>query len=147
MTNIGHKRGYRTNVELMISFDRKFDCKFDISSSHGFSFGNGLYVGGGTGFGAEFTPSLKSKPTYLVPLFADIKYSFMNTLATPFVSMKGGASADITNSGIRTFANPAFGVDIARFSIIIGYEYQLGFWGAGKGEHFHSVKCGIGYNF
>ena len=143
MTNVGYKRAYRANIELGVAFDRKFD----ITTSHGFSFGNGLYVGGGVGFGAEFRPNLEAKPTYLVPVFADIKYSFMKTLATPFVSMKGGTSVDITNSGIRTFANPAFGVDIARFSIIFGYEYQLGFWGAGNGEHFHSVKCGIGYSF
>lgn len=147
MTNMGHKRGYRADVDLAISVDRKIDCKFDITSSHGFSFGNGLYVGGGVGFGAEFIPYLKAVPTYLVPLFADIKYSFMNTLATPFVSMKGGISADITNSGIRTFANPAIGVDIARFSIKVGYEYQLGIWGAQNSSHIHAVKIGLGYTF
>lgn len=143
MTNMGYKRAYRADIELGASLDRKFD----ITTSHGFSFGNGLYVGGGVGFGAEFTPNIKAEPTYLVPVFADIKYSFMKSLATPFVSMKGGASADITNSGIRTFANPAVGVDIARFSIKVGYEYQLGFWGTGKGKHFHSVKFGLGYTF
>lgn len=143
MTNVGYRRAYRANIELGASLERKFN----ITTSHGFSFGNGLYVGGGVGFGAEFNPDLKATPTYLVPLFADIKYSFMKTLATPFVSMKGGAMADITNSGIRTFANPAVGVDIARFSLQLGYEYQLGFCGAGNGKHLHAVMFGLGYTF
>ena len=34
-----------------------------------------------------------------------------------------------TIKSIRTFANPAVGLDIARFSVKTGYEYQLGFWG------------------
>lgn len=86
-------------------------------------------------------------PLYLVPVFADVKYSFINRLASPFVSLKGGAYADITNSGLRTFANPAVGVDIGRFSIKVGYEYQLGCWGNGDGVHTHQVKCGVGFTF
>ena len=56
-------------------------------------------------------------------------------------------NADITNKGIRTFANPAIGLDIARFSLKVGYEYQLGFWGHLDGEHMHNVKLGVAYTF
>ena len=56
-------------------------------------------------------------------------------------------NADITNKGIRTFANPAVGLDIARFSLKVGYEYQLGFWGHLDGEHMHNIKLGVAYTY
>lgn len=144
MVNVGYKTGYRADVELSWS-NRAI---WGISSSHGFSFGNGLYVGGGAGFSAEMTKNdEKWNASYMVPVFADIKYSFMNTLVTPFVSMKGGAIADITNTGIRTFANPAIGIDVARFSLKAGYEYQFGFWGHLDRVHSHKVKLGVAYTF
>ena len=148
MINEGYDRGYRADIEL--SWANK--SVWGITSSHGFSFGNGLYVGGGAGFGAELfkkakTPESNWNASYFVPVFADIKYSFTKTQVAPFVSMKGGAIADITNKGIRTFANPAIGLAIARFSIKVGYEYQLGFWGYLDGTHMHNVKLGVAYTF
>ena len=148
MINVGYNRGYRADIEL--SWVNK--SIWGISSSHGFSFGNGLYVGGGAGFGAElteysYTPESNWNASYFVPVFADIKYSFTKTLVTPFVSMKGGMIADITNKGARTFANPAIGLDIARFSLKVGYEYQLGCWGHLDGKHMHNVKLGVAYTF
>ena len=148
MVNPGYHRGYRADIEL--SWAPK--SVWGIASSHGFSFGNGLYVGGGAGFGAELTkqadtPESNWNASYFVPVFADIKYSFTKTFAAPFVSMKGGAIADITNKGIRTFANPAVGLDIARFSLKVGYEYQMGFWGHLDGKHMHNVKLGVAYTF
>ena len=148
MINAGYEMGYRADIEL--SWVGK--SVWGIASSHGFSFGNGLYVGGGAGFGGELTKKAKTpesnwNASYFVPVFADIKYSFTKTLAAPFVSMKGGAIADITNKGIRTFANPAVGLDIARFSLKVGYEYQLGFWGYLNGKHMHNVKLGVAYTF
>ena len=164
MVNVGNNRGYRADIELSWA-DKSV---WGITSSHGFSFGNGLYVGGGAGFSAElsketaavggvadeeidpeysYTPESNRNASYFVPVFADIKYSFTKTLASPFVSLKGGAIADITNKGIRTFANPAVGLDIARFSLKVGYEYQLGFCGYLDGKHMHNVKLGVAYTF
>ena len=51
MVNVGYNRGYRADIELLWA-DKSV---WGITSSHGFSFGNGLYVGGGAGFGAEMT--------------------------------------------------------------------------------------------
>ena len=148
MINVGYERGYRADIEL--SWAGK--SVWGIASSHGFSFGNGLYVGGGAGFGAELTKQADTSgsswnASYFVPVFADIKYSFMKTLASPFVSLRGGAIADITNLGVRTFASPAVGLDIARFSLKVGYEYQLGFWGYLDGKHMHNVRLGVVYTF
>ena len=164
MINVGYDRGYRADIELSWA-DKSV---WGITSSHGFSFGNGLYVGGGAGFGAELTKNTTAmtsvsdgvidqensyttesdwNASYFVPVFADIKYSFMKTLASPFVSLRGGAIADITNLGVRTYASPAVGLDIARFSLKVGYEYQLGFWGYLDGKHMHNVKLGVAYTF
>ena len=148
MVNPGYHRGYRADIDL--SWAHK--SVWGITSSHGFSFGNGLYVGGGAGFGAELTkqadtPESNWNASYFVPVFAYIKYSFMRTLASPFVSLRGGAIADITNLGVRTFASPAVGLDIARFSLKVGYEYQLGFGGYLDGKHMHNVKLGVAYIF
>ena len=95
----------------------------------------------------SYTPESNRNASYFVPVFADIKYSFTKTIVAPFVSMKGGTIADIINKGLRTFANPAVGLDIARFSLKAGYEYQLGFWGHLDGKHMHNVKLGVAYTF
>ena len=134
-----HKKGYRADIELSWANPNHWG----ISTSHGRSFGNGLYAGGGAGFYAIIADDV----TFYTPVFADIKYSFINRLASPFVSAKAGGLIDITNSGIRTFINPALGVDIDRFSIKVGYEYSLGCWGFGKGIHNHQIKCGVGFTF
>ena len=141
--SIYYKDDYRANIELSCLVPDSWQ----ITTSHGRSFGNGLYVGGGVGFAAEFIPDYKSKPTYLVPLFADLKYSFINSAASPFVSLSAGGYADITNTGIRCFANPAIGIDIGRFAIKIGYEYQLGVWNHNQNVSKHSAKLGLSFNF
>lgn len=138
-TNIVYRKRYRADIELLWSNPNHWG----ISTSHGYSFGNGLYVGGGAGFYAIMDNTI----TFYTPVFADIKYSFINCLASPFVSAKAGGLIDITNSGIRTFINPSIGIDIHRFSIKVGYEYQYGCWGFGKDTHNHQIKCGIGFTF
>lgn len=146
-TGLMYTKRYRADIELSWSNP----ATWGITSSHGYSFGNGLYVGGGAGFAAEFTKNDDSENswthTYLVPVFADIKYCLINMKATPFISMKAGGYADITNSGLRTFVNPALGLDLGRFAIKVGYEYQLGFWGHGNGESTHQIKCSVGFVF
>lgn len=134
-----YRKGYRADIELSWANPNHWG----ISTSHGKSFGNGLYAGGGAGFNAIMADEV----TYYTPVFANVKYSFINRLASPFVNAKAGGLIDITNYGIRTFINPAFGVDIDRFSIKVGYEYSLGCWGFGKGIHNHQIKCGVGFTF
>lgn len=95
----------------------------------------------------SYTSESNRSASYFVPVFAYIKYSFINTLATPFVSMKGGAVADVTNKGVRLYAEPSVGLDIARFSLKVGYEYQYGCWGHLEGTHLHKVKLGVAYTF
>ena len=44
--NLNYDRGYRFDIELACSIP----TIWEFSSSHGYSFGNGLYVGGGAGY-------------------------------------------------------------------------------------------------
>jgi hypothetical protein len=159
MTNVGFRTGYRADIELAWDSSK---C-WSINSSHGYSFGNGLYVGGGAGFGAVLTPmeantkSIDSEgrqepestwnATYFTPVFADVKYSFLRSFATPFINLRGGATADISNSGVALFITPSIGIDIARFCIKIGYERQLGVWGSLDNTKTNNVKLSIGYTF
>ena len=80
-------------------------------------------------------------------MFADVKYSFMRSFVTPFVNLRGGAIADISDSGASLFINPAVGVDIARFSLKVGYERQLGCWGSLNNTKRDIVKLSIAYTF
>ena len=162
---VSTSRMYRRHYRADVGLNWANPNLWGITSSHGFSFGNGLYVGGGVGFAAQltntsartvdedidpeysYTPESNWKATYYVPVFGDIKYSFIDRLVSPFISAKLGAYADVTNSGIRTLFNPSIGVDIARFSISVGYEHQYGVWGYGNGSHNHHVKLGLGFTF
>ncbi len=138
-----YDRGYRADIELSAAIANQYA----ISTSQGFSFGNGLYIGGGLGFAAELKPEYSSNAVFLVPIFADLKYSFLNQKCTPFVGLRAGEIIDITKNGLRVFANPSVGVDIARFSIKVGYELQYGAMGAGEGLLNHYAKIGVGFTF
>ncbi len=138
-----YERGYRADIELgMALLDQ-----FYISTSQGFSFGNGLYVGGGAGFSAEFKPDIKSDPVYLIPVFADLKYTFLHHICSPFLGIRAGEVIDITKNGLRAFINPSIGVDIARFTIKVGYEFQYGVMGADEGRISQYAKFGVGFSF
>lgn len=138
--NLNYDRGYRFDIELSCSIP----TIWEFSSSHGYSFGNGLYVGGGAGFYAEFLPDYKTLPTYYIPVFADIKYNFCNTLASPYVSLKGGVDFDVCNTGMNININPAIGLDISRYSINFGYDMHHGVWRHSKGTESHYFKIAVG---
>lgn len=53
--SVHYREGYRADVELSCNIHEIWH----FSSSHGYAFGNGLYVGGGAGFSAEYVPDLK----------------------------------------------------------------------------------------
>ncbi len=140
---IMYKEGYRGDITLSWSTFKQFG----ISSSHGHSFGNGLYVGGGAGFGAEFTDGFDQSPDYVTPLFAELKYSFLNQCATPFVGVRLGEIIDISNEGLRLMFNPYVGVDFSRISIRVGYDFHGGMIGADEGEINHYITVGAGISF
>lgn len=100
--NIHYKQSYKGNVELSCGVKDTWS----FLTSHGYSFGNGLYLGGGSGFSAEFLPEYDSNPRVLLPLFADLKYSFCNSVVSPFVGVRAGGYAHVNSEeveGVRVF--------------------------------------------
>ena len=138
--NLNYDRGYTFDVELSCSLP----TLWEFSTSHGYSFGNGLYVGGGAGFYAEYVPDYKATPTLYTPAFADVKYNITNTLVSPFISLRGGVDFDVCRTGMNINLNPAVGLDISRFFINFGYDTHLGVWRHSKGTNSHYFKIGIG---
>ena len=79
--NLNYDRGYRFDIELSCSIP----TIWEFSSSHGYSFGNGLYVGGGAGFYAEFLPDYN----YVVRDFRIPKNNIENTIPTIMFTICG----------------------------------------------------------
>lgn len=121
------EKGYVGNVGMSVS--ASFGLGADLFTSHGYSFGNGLWMGGGTGL------AFPSAYDIFLPLYTEVKYSFMaDEMASPFVSAKLGFMTNLDET--LTILNPAFGVDLDRFSIFatVGLglvsmrTYSLGFY-------------------
>lgn len=121
------QKGYVGNVGASVS--PSFGIGADLFTSHGYSFGNGLWMGGGTGL------AFPSAYDVFLPLFTEVKYTFMaDKMASPFVSAKLGFMTNLDET--LTILNPAFGVDLGRFSIFANVglglvsmrTYSLGFY-------------------
>ncbi len=98
--NVFYKKGYAPSIEIGGTFVDSFGFRPEVLTSHGYCFGNGLYVGGGLGLGFEHWTIRERENRFFVPVFVDLKYSFLNRLASPFVGIKAGAMLDCTGLGI-----------------------------------------------
>ena len=102
------QKGYVGNVGISVSGGLGVGA--DLFTSHGYSFGNGLWVGGGTGL------SFPSPYDLFLPLYSEIKYSFLaDRRVSPFLSARVGGMTNFEEC--RMILCPAFGVDISRFSV------------------------------
>ena len=114
--NLLSDRGYVGNVGVSVSSG--LGVGVDLFTSHGYSFGNGLWVGGGTGL------SFPSPYDLFFPLYSEVKYSFTaDRPASPFLSARIGAMTNFDES--RMILNPAFGVDIKRFTVYVTMNLGL----------------------
>lgn len=117
--NYLYNRGYKVNVQSSALFNNV--TLTSLTSSHGYSFGNGLYVGGG--LGATYSPqdNMNIKNQMILEVFAEVKYSFLkNSIVSPFVDLIAGGAANYSSYGTGYFVKPSVGVDIWRFSIAAG---------------------------
>lgn len=121
-------KGYAGNVGLSITPQMGFGA--EISTSHGYSFGNGLWMGGGIGIIAA-----SNLDGAMLPVFAEAKYTFFkDEKASPFIDCSLGYITDLDD--VYTLFSPAAGVDINGFSVFVKY------WST-----FKSVSIGFRYNF
>lgn len=114
-------KGYTFNVELSAT-----DISiFHITSSHGWAFGNGLFVGGGAGFGAEWADGkVEGTPHYVPSLFVNARWSILNKGVSPFVDLKAGQYIDLADKKATYGINPSVGLDFGQFSLAIGYSMR-----------------------
>lgn len=114
-------KGYTFNVELSAT-----DISiFHITSSHGWAFGNGLFVGGGAGFGAEWaTGNVEEAPHYVPSLFVNARWSILNKGVSPFVDLKAGQYIDLADKKATYGIVPSVGIDFGRFALALGYSMR-----------------------
>lgn len=114
-------KGYTFNVELSAT-----DISiFHITSSHGWAFGNGLFVGGGAGFGAEWTDGkVEGTPHYVPSLFVNARWSILNKGVSPFVDLKAGQYIDLADKKATYGIVPSVGIDFGRFALALGYSMR-----------------------
>ena len=123
------KTGYVGNVSVTLSAQGP-GC--DILTSHGYSFGNGLWMGGGAGFSAS-----DHYRGIFLPVFAEAKYTFTpEKKVSPFLDCKLGYMTDLDY--IYAFVSPAAGVDINRWSVFASYDIC---------SELKTVHFGCAFNF
>ena len=98
---------------------------FHFNTSHGHSFGNGFYLGGGAGFGAEWSAEgIKGEPHYVPSLFVDARWSMLNGKVSPFVDVKATQYIDLTEGTTNYGLTPTVGLDLKHFSLGVGYSLR-----------------------
>lgn len=118
--NYLYNRGYKANIQASVLFANNSELS-SISSSHGYSFGNGLYLSGGTGIVYSPLHKLNVKNQIIIPFFGEIKYSFLkNAIVSPFVDLVAGGAYNYSSYGTGYLLKPSIGLDVWRFSASVG---------------------------
>ena len=122
------KKGYHGNLELgtsamtmkmMGNSSVEPDEMIRLSSTHGYAFGNGVFIGAGAGCNFQLIEDL-----HYASVFMDVKYNFVDASASPFIEGRTGYNYCINkyNDIGGVFVSTAAGVDFGRMSARIGYE-------------------------
>ena len=91
---------------------------FALTTTHGWSDGKGLFVGGGIGVGADYLGLVT------IPVFVQLKYGFMpEKSCSPFVGAKFGGmfSVDEFDTDNSLMIKPGIGLDFYRFTLELNY--------------------------
>lgn len=121
-----YKEGYRGNVGLgvvNVAGENMFEGRAILETNHGYSFGNGLYAGGGIGFYGHSDSKFA-----FIPIYAEGKFNFPNFIVSPFVDARIGvmcvADTETKTSTAAFMVTPMVGVDIWRFSLAWFYQFD-----------------------
>lgn len=146
-----YEKGYRADIQVGTVLSVEYDIsnpEIYLTTSQGYCFGNGLYLGAGTGLSLDTFPLNGYKNRIIIPLFAEIKYSFMKTLVSPFVGLSVGGVFDCTAKGAGFMVRPAVGVDIWRFSVSVGANYKMCSYNRDNTAFGNTgIYIGLSYNF
>lgn len=144
-----YRKGYSSNVELgIIAKEYPYGS---LSTTHGYNFGNGWFVGGGAAFQSGLYPRIFSYPVPAEPAigndeiinmehhseeqfegglllrgYLDARYAFRNSRFTPFVEVRTGATYDLALEAFGAFITPSAGISYGRMSFSAGLDMHLG---------------------
>ncbi len=114
----GKTQGYSGKISASLSADCGFinDLSGMISTSHGYRFNNGLWIGGGLGIFLPFdeTPSF--------PFFTELKYSGVSGKVSPYISCRIGLCLWEFAEDFYSYISPEIGIDISNWSIFMSYN-------------------------
>ena len=111
-------KGYAGKVGISISPEYDLGWMMDITTSHGYSFGNGFWLGGG--IGVSFYG--KENEGMSIPIFAHAQYNLQMDKLSPYVSCKFGYNTiSFFDKGLR-FIRPEIGVNIGQWDIFAAYS-------------------------
>ena len=118
--NRAFKKGYQGDIEIgnyAVFGKDKAGAMVQVSTTHGYRTGTGMFLGLGVGFGYDM---------YIADpygsAFMDAKYNFIDTKVSPFASARTGLRFGGFGS-VEPFISIAGGVDSGRFSVKLGYDY------------------------
>jgi hypothetical protein len=125
-----------------------------ITSVIGWRFGNGLAVGGGTGFMLYDYGMDNRDSGWMLPVFADGRYYFGKQKNKFFAMLSGGMLFNFKdfNAQTRYFLNPGAGLTIPlssglqlSFAAGLFTQYDYNFFGRGAGirDSFINMKLGL----
>ena len=145
--NLPFRKGYRGNVEIQTSAlvgKGSFGGMVAVTTTHGYSFGDGAFVGIGTGYALDLDSQ------WYLPVFLEAKYNFIDRNTSPFVEVRAGmlenperfASASVALAG---------GADFGRISVKVGYEFAQAHQDTESGVAIQGKSnilfCGFAFNF
>ncbi|MGM9753028.1 MAG: hypothetical protein ACI3ZK_03115 [Candidatus Cryptobacteroides sp.] len=104
--NSWFKKGYSSEYELATahSFNQN-----SFATSQGYSFGNGLYVGGGAAFEYAVSDNI-----YMTPVFAELRWSVLDKVVSPYLDVKAGYLIIIADKPGSFYLAPSVGLDICK---------------------------------
>ena len=115
------KEGYiKSNTEVSPSDHDQPGEMVRLATVHGYSLGNGVFLGAGLGWDFELVDSAQ-----YANVFADVKYNIKDASASPFVEGRAGYRFCTNAPRFDTegvFVSAAAGVDFGRFAARLGYE-------------------------
>lgn len=115
-----HPQGYRGFLDLDGGFGlgERGDGIIGFTTSHGYQDIPHFYIGGG--FGVHYHAFWKS---IFVPIFANVRFNFLDKRCTPFLDIKGGYSPGKAKGG---YLAPSFGVNY-QFRQNLGINFSFGY--------------------
>ena len=123
---VSYRRGYRADIQTGVVLNLN-GPSYVMTTSHGYSFGNGIFIGAGTGLYVDTFAMGKNDVQYQIPVF-----------------VKAGGLYDCTLNSPGYMVRPSVGVDLWRVSISVGwdrtmYKYLGGM--TGKSNVYIGLSC------